>query len=150
MIYDHITNIERYRNMGAIYEGLKYLASLPADTPEGNYPISDKAHAGVNLYTTKTLNEAGYETHDRMIDIQYLLLGEEMIKCCQRNQLKQSQPYNAERDFTLYHDYDEPSTEVRLGNGYFAILFDNDAHMPQLATSEPMPVKKVVVKVHAK
>lgn len=149
MIYDHISNIERYRTMGAIYEGLKYLADLSADTPEGSQPICVKAKAGVSVYTTKRINESGYETHDRMIDIQYLLTGEETIKCLQRCDLTESQPYDPERDFTLYHDRHEPATEVRLGRGYFAILFANDAHMPQLAVDEPMEVKKVVIKVQA-
>ena len=149
MIYDHITNIERYRTMGAIYEGLKYLASMVADTPEGTYPVSPQANAGVSVYTTKRVNESGYETHDRMIDIQYLLTGEETIRCLQRCDLTESRPYSPERDFTLYHDPGQPATELRLGHGYFAILFANDAHMPQLASDEPIEVRKDVVKVQA-
>lgn len=149
MIYDHISNIERYRNMGAIYEGLKHLSAMAADTPDGAYPICAEAKAGVDTYATKLVNPAGYETHNRMIDIQYLLQGEERILVRQRSELQQSQPYNEERDFTLYHDDHRPGTEVRLGNGYFAILFDNDAHMPQLSLDQPIEVKKVVVKVQA-
>ncbi len=38
-------------------------------------------------------------------------------------------------------------SSLRLGSGYFAVVFPDDAHIPQLAVGEPKPVKKVVVKV---
>lgn len=147
MIYDHISNIDRYRGMGDIYEGLLFLQTLTQEIADGQYTISDRAKAGISTYTTKVINESGYETHDRMIDIQFLIKGEEKIKCRQRCELKSNTAYNAEKDFTLYHDDLEESIEVSLGNGYFAILFDNDAHMPQICMDEPIEVKKVVVKV---
>jgi len=37
--------------------------------------------------------------------------------------------------------------ELILGNGYFAIFFPQDGHMPQLCVENPEPVKKVVIKV---
>ena len=34
-----------------------------------------------------------------------------------------------------------------MGNGYFAILYPQDGHMPQLSVTAPVMVKKVVIKV---
>ena len=37
--------------------------------------------------------------------------------------------------------------EMTIGNGYFAVFYPQDGHMPQLCIDEPRMVKKVVVKV---
>lgn len=42
---------------------------------------------------------------------------------------------------------DEKSQEMIIGDGYFAIFFSQDGHMPQLSVDKPKMVKKVVVKI---
>ena len=37
--------------------------------------------------------------------------------------------------------------DLRLGAGYFAVVFPDDAHIPQLAAGTPAEVKKIVMKV---
>lgn len=36
---------------------------------------------------------------------------------------------------------------MTIGDGFFAVFYPQDCHMPQLCVDEPMKVKKVVVKV---
>ena len=37
--------------------------------------------------------------------------------------------------------------EMTISDGYFAVFFPQDGHMPQLCVDKPMKVKQVVIKV---
>ena len=148
MIYDKIDNWETYAGISeGIREGLEYLKGMSRDTAVGVYPISPRAKAIVSEYTTKPVNEKGYEAHLEYIDIQFLLSGEEAIDCQPLEQLAPSLPYNADKDIAFYASGDAAPVKLPIGNGYFAILFPQDGHMPCLCLNAPAPVKKVVVKV---
>lgn len=148
MIYDHISNIERYRTLSEdIYEGLKFIKNAKTDLATGTYEINTNSKAGVSEYMTKIKNENGYETHDKYIDIQFLLSGSEQILCERRELLQVKVPYNEEKDITFYHYNNTKSTDLMLGNGYFAILFPDDGHAPQVCINQPETVKKIVIKV---
>lgn len=150
MIYDHINNISFYRGLSPdIAVGLDFLKQMQPDTDEGMYQINPRVKAIVSEYETKTVNECGYEAHRKNIDIQYLLLGEERIDCLPIERLKETKLYSEENDAAFYAADLRPQ-EMILGDGYFAIFFPQDGHMPQLCINEPVPVKKVVVKVRIK
>ena len=147
MIYDHINNIAFYRGLSPdIAVGLDSLKQMQPDIDVGVYQINLRVKAIVSEYETKTVNECGYEAHRKNVDIQYLLLGEERIACLPIERLKETKPYSEEKDAVFYTTDLRPQ-ELILVNGYFAILFPQDGHMPQLCIDEPVPVKKVVVKV---
>lgn len=147
MVYDKISNIETYAGISAdIYLGLKWLRNVKLDIANGVYEINPRVKAVVSEYTTKEINENGYEAHRKNIDIQYVLSGEESIACLPIERLKETKAYNEETDAAFYADAPKPQ-EMTIGDGYFAIFFPQDGHMPQLCVDEPMRVKKVVVKV---
>lgn len=147
MVYDKIDNIELYKGLSDdIYEGLKYLKELNADTAPGTYEISPRVKAIVSEYETKPVNENGYEAHKEYIDIQYLLKGSEKNCCLPIEKLKETKPYKEEIDAAFYKA-DAPPQELVLGDGYFAIYYPHDGHMPCLSIDTPTKVKKVVVKV---
>ena len=103
MIYDKITNFETYAALSQdIRESLAYLKQMSPDTPVGVYEISPRARAIVSEYTTKPVNEKGFEAHREYIDIQYLLAGEEQIACQPLEYLKETVPYNAEKDIIFF------------------------------------------------
>lgn len=150
MIYDRITNINTYKGLSPdIYEGLKFLRQVSPDIAVGTHQINPRVNAIVSEYDTKKVNEHGYEAHRKNVDIQYLLLGEERMACLPIERLKETKPYSEENDAAFYAADLRPQ-ELILGNGYFAVLFPQDGHMPQLCIDEPVPVKKVVVKVRIK
>lgn len=60
--------------------------------------------------------------------------------------LKETKAYNEETDAAFYAAVLKPQ-EMTIGDGYFAIFFPQDGHMPQLCVDGPETVKKVVVKV---
>ena len=147
MIFDHLSNISLYCTLSPdIYAGLEYLKQLSSDIAVGVYQISPRVKAIVSEYETKVKNEVGYEAHRKNIDIQYLLKGEERIACLPIEKLKETTPYSEEKDAAFYTASIQPQ-EMTIGDGYFAIFFSQDGHMPQLSVSEPMKVKKVVIKV---
>lgn len=151
MIYDKIENIARYMGLSAgLVEGLRFLQSAAADKPVGHYLLTGENFANVDEYDTKRVNSVGFEAHRKYIDIQFLLRGEERVlvrpletACC-------TMPYDEGRDAAFYRHDEAGATELRLGNGYFVILFPDDAHEPQLCIDGPQPVRKIVVKVAVK
>lgn len=147
MIYDNISNINTYKSLSeGIFEGLQFLQKVSPDIAVGTYQINPKVKAIVSEYETKVENEVGYEAHRKNIDIQYLLRGEERVACLPLDKLKETVPYSEERDAAFFTSSLQP-IEMTLGEGYFAIFFPHDGHMPQLSVGGPEMVKKVVVKV---
>ena len=162
MIFDKIENIELYKGLSAdIYAGLKYLKDMTPDVEPGVYEINPRVKAIVSEYTTKPVNDNGYEAHRKNIDIQALLMGTERIAFLPVDELQETQPYNPTTDAAFYAAprHLSPvncqlstvnchlSSDLLLGNGSFSIFFPHDAHMPQLSVGNPEPVKKVVIKV---
>jgi YhcH/YjgK/YiaL family protein len=147
MIFDHISNIAVYIGLSPdIYEGLRFLQQASPDIAVGTYQINSRVRAIVSEYETKVKNEVGYEAHRKNIDIQYLLRGEERVACLPLDKLKETVPYSEEKDAAFFTSSLQP-IEMTLGDGYFAIFFPQDGHMPQLIVGEPEMVKKVVVKI---
>lgn len=149
MIYDSIANIETYKGLSPdIYEGLKFLRQVSPDIAVGTHQINPRVKAIVSEYDTKKVNEHGFEAHRKNIDIQYLLKGEERIACMPIEKLTETEPYSEANDAAFYSSEGVRTQEMTIGDGYFAIFFPQDGHMPQLCVDESMKVKKVVVKVN--
>ena len=147
MVYDKIDYIETYKGLSEdIYLGLTFLKNATPDTENGVHELNSRVKAIVSEYETKTTNEHGFEAHQRYIDIQGLLLGEERIACLPLEKLTETKPYSEETDAAFYSS-DVPPQELVIGNGYFAIFYPQDGHQPQLCVNASMKVKKVVVKI---
>lgn len=147
MIYDNLSNIELYEGLSAdIYEGLFFLKNAEPAIAKGVYQINPRVKAIVSEYETKRINEHGFEAHKKFIDIQYVLKGQEKVACLPIKKLKETEPYSSEKDASFYITDKKPK-EMVIGNGFFAIFFPQDGHMPQLYIDAPQMVKKVVVKV---
>ena len=149
MIYDTLNNIAFYKGLSPdIYEGLKFLQQVNPDIAVGTYQFTPNVKAIVSEYTTKEVNENGYEAHRQNIDIQYLLQGKEKIACLPLEELSETKPYNEETDVAFYNAVTDFSPSILdLRPGYFAIFFPQDGHMPQLCNNMSEKVKKVVFKV---
>lgn len=150
MVYDKIDNIETYKGLSDdIYEGLKFLKNATPDLACGVHVINPRVKAIVSEYETKAVNENGYEAHKKFVDIQYLPKGEEKNFCLPIEKLKVTKLYKEEIDAAFYTS-DTPAPEFMLGDGYFAIYWPQDGHMPGLIVDVPEKVKKVVVKMEKK
>ena len=147
MIYDSLDHIETYKGLsGDIYEGLKFLKQAGADIACGVHQLSPKVRAIVSEYETMAENPYGYKAHKRFIDIQFLLKGEEKVCSLPLCRLTETKAYDPGCDAAFYTAAAAPQEAV-IGEGFFAIYFPQDGHMPQICVSRPAPVKKVVVKI---
>jgi len=147
MVYDKIDFIETYKGLSAdIFEGLKFLKQATPNLVCGVHEINPRVRAIVSEYETKPIIENGYESHRKFIDIQYLLKGKEKNCCLPLGKMKETMAYSEEKDVVFY-EAEIPAQELTLGDGYFAIYWPQDGHMPGLCTNDIVLVKKIVVKV---
>lgn len=149
MIYDNLSNISLYKGLSDdVHAGLAFLQQAKPDLACGVYQLNSRVKAIVSEYETKLVNEYGYEAHKKFIDIQCVLKGEERVAFLPIERLKETKPYSEETDAAFYtDDINLHPSYLSLLPGYFAILYPQDGHMPQLYINELKNVKKVVVKV---
>lgn len=152
MVYDYIENISIYKKISPdIYKGLLFIANATPDIVCGKHQLSSKVIVTISEYSTKAINENGYESHYKNIDIQYPIIGNEVIKLAPITDLRKRTEYDEENDIIFYHS---PKIircgDIIIGNGFFTILFPNDAHEPQHFVDEAQIIKKITIKVRVK
>ena len=147
MIFDHIKNISLYKGLTpAIDTALDYIAKVTPEVENGTYFLDNGVKVVISEYTTRLVNEKGYEAHRRFADIQFCVVGTELVRCKPLAQVEESIPYNPDKDVARYTDC--PGADLIVGEGYFLLVFPEDAHEPCLAIDGVQaPVKKVVVKI---
>ena len=147
MIYDHINNIGRYKGLSpAIDLALDYVADVGPEVEIGTHPLDLGVKAVVSEYVTRPTNELGYEAHRRYIDIQLALVGTELVRCKSLAQVTETIPYDEACDAARYADC--PRIDTVIGEGFFLLVFPEDAHEPGLAPGGMCgKVKKAVMKV---
>lgn len=148
MIYDKIDNLEIYADISDdIRLGLEWLRDVNPEIKKGVYELSPRVKAIVSEYTTKKVNENGYEAHRDYIDIQYLISGQEKICCLPLEYLKETKSYNKEIDAAFYEEADMKPQEIIIGKGYFAVFYPQDGHMPCMSVEKSNKSKKIVIKI---
>ena len=148
MIYDHIKNIGLYKGISAALDAaLDYIASAKMPLENGTTLLEQGVKAIVSSYVTKEVNPKGYEAHLKYADVQFLVDGAEYIRYCPLEYLEPATEYDAANDCRFYVERPGSCCDLRLGGGYFAVVFPDDAHIPQLAAGTPAEVKKIVMKV---
>ena len=148
MIMDSLKNIERYKHLHPnIFAGLLYLKGMSADVKTGVYEVSETVKVIVSEYSTNNWNEEKFEAHRYVIDIQYPLVGRELVQWSPLEGMMQYNEYDAEKDRT-YYENPTRMTECVIGDGVFAVFFPDDAHNPQLAVDGlEISIKKATVKI---
>lgn len=147
MIYDHINQQRRYRavhpGIGAAFD---YILKFDTATPDGKYSIEgDRIYAMVQSYTTSPAPQRKYEAHEKYIDLQYIVSGEEIIYHLPVGLLTVTEPYKAEKDVAKSTGPDVQALIMRPGD--FSILFPHDGHKPNCSHGSDQAVRKIVVKI---
>ncbi len=133
----------------AILNALRYLRDHDfTQMADGAYTIAEGIKANVQRYTTKPVAECRPEAHEKFVDIQYIVEGEEYMGWCPLSpDLQVSEAYDAQKDVGFYARL-VPDSDIVLTPGAFAVLYPEDVHRPKGAVEdEPCHVTKVVVKV---
>jgi len=149
MIYDHVSNLKRYRGM---HPGIDHAIELMLHHQVevkvvGKYLSGhDEDYYLVQGYQTKSAETCDFETHQRMIDMQWMVEGTELMGYAPVSDLIETIPYDVEKDIAFYNGR---GMYVKLEPGYFCIFFNNEAHQPCIALKESRDVSKVVFKIKA-
>jgi len=146
MIIDTLANGSQYV---ALHPGFKaafdHLASIDLNALElGKYEVDGVKYAVMAKDgATKEAAAEKFECHDKNIDIQVLISGEETMGWKSRNDCTSPKgEYNAEKDVLFYNDAAELYFTIKPGQ--FVIYYPNDVHAPMIGDGF---IKKLVVKV---
>lgn len=113
----------------------------------GRYDIDgDNLFAAVSEYETESFDERQFESHQKYIDVQYVPSGEETLYWADVKTLTQtSESFSQGGDIAFYKGKAQGS--VTLCGGTCAVLFPEDAHMPNCISGKKQKVTKIVFKV---
>ncbi len=147
MIFDNIKNAQLYYGLSErIKKGLEFLQTADlASLPVGKQELDGKdLFIAVSEYNTKDV-AGDFEAHDKYIDVQYIVSGNERIDYAERALTEETIPYNPEKDVVKIKC--GRFIPLSISAGQFAIFFPEDAHRPNVTDCVNAFVKKVVVKV---
>ena len=146
MILDSIKNAERYYALNPLIKSVfDYLRSTDVRALEdGRHDIDgDNLFVNVSTLELRPLDAAHLEAHNRYIDIQVVVEGEEHFGWSERKSCtKPEGRFDEERDIIFYSD--TPQTYYKVREEQFTILYPEDAHAPMLGKGM---VKKLIFKV---
>ena len=147
MIFDSLENRMRYYEVNKYFtDALNYVYSIDKNTQSGEYLTAGGLVARVFEYQTLSYEDAQWESHQNVIDLQYCIYGIERIHFAQVKQLTQVGSYDCGKDLFKYST-DRSFPYVDTGNRMFGIFFPEDAHAPQVFRQEAAVIRKVVVKI---
>lgn len=149
MIVDALANIDKYASIHPLFaKAIEYIKNTDLDAAQiGKYDIADGLKA---IYSHKPgisaeESNAKFECHNKNIDIQICISGNETIGWKSRNNCTQQKgDYNAEKDVVFYAD--APELYLKLSNQQFCIFFPEDVHSPMIKVDDDA-IKKLVIKV---
>ncbi|MDP4284331.1 MAG: YhcH/YjgK/YiaL family protein [Bacteroidota bacterium] len=148
MIIDTLINAEKYFCVHPLFaRAFEYIKSQNLETLEpGKYEIDGeklKAIISSKPGMTSAESAAKFECHDKHIDIQLCIKGNEQFGWKPRSACTQQKgDYNPEKDVVFYND--APDMHFQLTDNQFAIFFPEDVHAPMIGEGE---IKKLVIKV---
>lgn len=149
MILDKIENLNNYASLNPyIYKVVEFLADNDwRNMPPGRVYINgEDVFANFDIARGRTFEEAVIETHNRMVDIQLILDGEEQVGWSPRSEL-QPVEYNSEGDYSLYHGQ-KPQQYLTLRQGQFMLFLPEDGHAPCITPQKEY--RKIIFKLKAK
>ena len=148
-----VTDLEHIEQRAAMSPGLKkavgFLKSNGVrNMADGRVDIAgDRVFAIVQRYETLKPEGPKFEFHEKYIDLQCIISGEEIIGWAPLELMTITEGYNDEKDIAFGTVAQGKWTPVKLQAGQIAMLWPEDAHAPKLAVGNPSPVMKIVIKI---
>jgi len=147
MIYDRLENAAVYYSLHPFFpkafDALRRLDWL--QLPCGRHDIAgDDIFVNLAEYQTVLPDQGAWEAHQRYIDIQLIVSGEEQMGHAFHHSLQIIEPYDAAKDVEFYSGAGQLIT---YRESTFAIYYPHDAHKPGLISASPGTVRKAVAKV---
>ena len=147
MIIDTITNAPKYFSVHPLFtKAFEYINNTDlANESDGRHEIGSglKAIFSNKNGMTEFESVAKFECHNKHIDIQVCIKGEEQLGWKPREKCTMAKgEYNEEKDVQFYSD--APDMFFKITDSQFAIFFPEDVHAPMIGEG---PIKKMVIKV---
>jgi biofilm protein TabA len=135
-----------YANKAVWDKAFLFLKQTNLDTlSPGKHPIDgDNAYASVTEGPSKELDKAGWESHRKYIDLQYVIKGKERIDAVNIDKATVTKPYNEKSDGAAYT---AEGTSYTAEPGTFFLFFPQDVHRPNIKVPGYDVVKKLVIKI---
>ncbi|QHS54141.1 DUF386 domain-containing protein [Mucilaginibacter sp. 14171R-50] len=149
-LYKHVNAVEfykQYHNNKAVWDKVfSYLREQNLDTlSAGKHPIDgENAYASVTEAPSKDLDKAGWESHRKYIDLQYVIKGKERINVIDINKATITKPYSETSDAA---NYTAEGASYIAEPGTFFLFFPQDVHRPNIKVAGYDVVKKLVIKI---
>lgn len=132
-----------------VLEATNYLKGLDLASLEvGKYVVDDDFYYMIQEYETQDISQCKMESHDKWIDIQWIISGMEAIETTDVSRLTVKVPYNPEKDITFFETPAVMQHNV-LTEGSYVVLYPENGHMPKVAVEGSVHVKKCVAKIRA-
>lgn len=147
MIVDTLENASRYYMLHpSLEQAFDFLETLTAeDFPEGKTElIGDHLFGNGMIRDTKSYDESIWESHNKYLDIHFLVEGDEKIFYADEADMTETQAYNEEKDITVF---DGDGGEVFFPINGFVIFFPGEIHKALVHGARPNKVKKMVIKL---
>ncbi|HWJ89526.1 MAG TPA: YhcH/YjgK/YiaL family protein [Flavisolibacter sp.] len=114
---------------------------------KGKYPIDgDNVTASITEAATKDFDSTQWESHRKVVDLQYVISGEEKMGVCPLSKATVTRPYNESRDVA---NYSAKGKIYSATPGAFFLFFPGNAHRPNITPGGRLVDKKIVIKVKA-
>ena len=127
-------------------EAVDFLKATTVNTPNGRYEFGDGCYVNVMNSEMKMPTDASLmEAHDKYIDVQVLIDGEEKILYADKDGLLLAKAYDPQKDIAFYRF--EEAAEVCYQAGEAVVLDTAEAHLPGCCVTQPITVKKAVMKI---
>lgn len=148
MIVTTIDKLTQYSEIPYAQDIVDFLNDFKkSDMQPGRYDIhGDDLFAAVSRYDTQPNVERQFENHRKYIDLQIVFGGKEEIHWADTQSLTMvSEEFSKGGDIAFY--VGESMGYVLLGGDQCAVLFEEDAHMPNVLHEKSENVLKVVFKI---
>ncbi|OAS17904.1 YhcH/YjgK/YiaL family protein [Paenibacillus oryzisoli] len=144
MIYDKITNLDRYafanpRLMEAVQD-------IQSNLREMTFATTSFTKNQIT-FTTSPKEEKRFEAHKKYIDIHLVLEGREYVEVSNTDCLTNLTEYDSQSDIHFGDVASEHKFTGYLENGYFLICFPEDTHLVGAHEHREVEVTKIVYKI---
>jgi len=149
MIIDKVADFGRYQKIApAVWKKVgAFMSECTAATADGRYELVEgKVFALVQSYETRALADGKMEDHQKFADIQVVVAGEEFMHTQNKASSEVTVAYNPEKDAAFYRYDAAGATALRMPQGWFAVFYPGECHMPCINENK-QTVKKIVFKV---
>ena len=152
MIIDTIDNCKKYENLHTgfkeAFDAIKKI--IASEFKCGRIDIcGGTVYGSLQEYETKTVDKPRFEMHNKYIDIQFLVSGEETILIGKRSDMTPSEAYDESCDAAFYESSSKV-TAAYMQENTFAVIYPDEPHAPCISVDKASKtVKKIVVKVLA-